>query len=162
MWDAILSSGANVIIWCYHVMLSSGMITPPFFIFLKTSLTRKQVKTGAFTVFTHLWAFLSKKVIFWFAHICILNPYNKDVSTVLTRNCPRNTPVIYCRLRTKQQLAIQIMTNILKTSLSFLQNRKHHWYKKFYLHRLCILEHTYALASLVKKVWIHAVSNTAA
>ena len=53
MWDAILSSGAiiiiwddmvssganvimlqsgaNVIIWCYHVMLSSGMITPPFY-----------------------------------------------------------------------------------------------------------------------------------
>ncbi len=81
MWDAILSSGANVIIWdemvssganvimlqsganviiwCHHVMLSSGMITPPFFIFLKTSLTRKQVKMGAFTVFTHLWAFLS-------------------------------------------------------------------------------------------------------
>ena len=29
----ILQSGANVIIWCYHVMLSSGMITPPFFIF---------------------------------------------------------------------------------------------------------------------------------
>ena len=86
MWDAILSSGANVIIWdemvssganvimlqsganviiwCYHVMLSSGMITPPFLIFLKTSMSRKQVKTGAFTVFTHLLAFLSKKVIF--------------------------------------------------------------------------------------------------
>jgi hypothetical protein len=29
----MLKSGANVIIWCYHVMLSSGMITPPFFIF---------------------------------------------------------------------------------------------------------------------------------
>ena len=29
----MLSSGANVIIWCYHVMLSSGMLTPPFFIF---------------------------------------------------------------------------------------------------------------------------------
>jgi hypothetical protein len=35
----ILSFGANVIIWCYHVMLSSGMITPPFLFFLKTSLT---------------------------------------------------------------------------------------------------------------------------
>jgi hypothetical protein len=35
----MLSFGANVIIWCYHVMLSSGMITPPFFFFLKTSLT---------------------------------------------------------------------------------------------------------------------------
>jgi hypothetical protein len=34
----MVSSGANVIIWCYHVMLSSGMITHPFF-FLKTSLT---------------------------------------------------------------------------------------------------------------------------
>ncbi len=55
IWDAMLSFGANVIIWdemlssvaniimlqsvanviiyCYHVMLSSGMITPPFFIF---------------------------------------------------------------------------------------------------------------------------------
>jgi hypothetical protein len=55
IWDAMLSSGANVIIlekmissganvimvsseanviiWCYHVMLSSGMITHPFFIF---------------------------------------------------------------------------------------------------------------------------------
>jgi hypothetical protein len=31
--DAMLSFGANVIIWCYHVMLSSGMITHPFFIF---------------------------------------------------------------------------------------------------------------------------------
>jgi hypothetical protein len=61
MWDAMLSSGADVIIWdemissgadvkmlqsvanviisCYHVMLSSGMITPPFLFFLKTSLT---------------------------------------------------------------------------------------------------------------------------
>jgi hypothetical protein len=29
----MVSSGANVIIWCYHVMLSSGMITHPFFIF---------------------------------------------------------------------------------------------------------------------------------
>jgi hypothetical protein len=29
----MVSSGANVIIWRYHVMLSSGMITPPFFVF---------------------------------------------------------------------------------------------------------------------------------
>jgi hypothetical protein len=29
----MVSSGGNVIIWCYHVMLSSGMITPPFFYF---------------------------------------------------------------------------------------------------------------------------------
>jgi hypothetical protein len=29
----MVSSGANVIIWCYHVMLLSGMITHPFFIF---------------------------------------------------------------------------------------------------------------------------------
>jgi hypothetical protein len=29
----IVSSGDNVIIWCYHVMLSAGMITHPFFIF---------------------------------------------------------------------------------------------------------------------------------
>jgi hypothetical protein len=29
----MLSFGANVIIWCYLVMLSSGMITPPFFTF---------------------------------------------------------------------------------------------------------------------------------
>jgi hypothetical protein len=29
----MLQSGANVIIWCYHVMLSSGMITPPPFYF---------------------------------------------------------------------------------------------------------------------------------
>jgi hypothetical protein len=36
----MVSSGADVIIWCYHVMLSSGMIAHPFFIFLKTSLTR--------------------------------------------------------------------------------------------------------------------------
>ncbi len=28
-----VSSGANVIIWCYHVLLSSGMIAHPFFIF---------------------------------------------------------------------------------------------------------------------------------
>jgi hypothetical protein len=42
IWDKMLSSGANVItvssganviIWCYHLMLSSGMITHPFFIF---------------------------------------------------------------------------------------------------------------------------------
>ncbi len=42
IWDKMLSSGANfmiessganVIIWCYHVMLSSAMITHPFFIF---------------------------------------------------------------------------------------------------------------------------------
>jgi hypothetical protein len=42
IWDEMISSGANiimlqsvanVILWCYHVMLSSGMITPPFFIF---------------------------------------------------------------------------------------------------------------------------------
>jgi hypothetical protein len=42
IWDKMLSSGANVImvsygasviIWCYHVMLSSGMITHPLFIF---------------------------------------------------------------------------------------------------------------------------------
>jgi hypothetical protein len=29
----MVSSGGNVIIWCYIVMLSSGMITHPFFIF---------------------------------------------------------------------------------------------------------------------------------
>jgi hypothetical protein len=48
IWDKMLSSGANVvmvlsgaivIIWCYHVMLSSGIITHPFLFFLKTSLT---------------------------------------------------------------------------------------------------------------------------
>ncbi len=42
IWDKMLSSeanvimvssAANVIIWCYHVMLSSEMITPPFFVF---------------------------------------------------------------------------------------------------------------------------------
>jgi hypothetical protein len=42
IWDKMLSFGANVkivssgghvIIWCYHVMLSAGMITYPFFIF---------------------------------------------------------------------------------------------------------------------------------
>jgi hypothetical protein len=42
IWDKMLSCGANVvmlsyeanvIIWCYLVMLSSGMITPPLFIF---------------------------------------------------------------------------------------------------------------------------------
>jgi hypothetical protein len=36
----MFQSGATVIIWCYHVMLSSGIITPPFLFFLKTSLTR--------------------------------------------------------------------------------------------------------------------------
>jgi hypothetical protein len=36
----MVSSGANVIIWCYHVILSSGMITSPFLFFLKTSHTR--------------------------------------------------------------------------------------------------------------------------
>jgi hypothetical protein len=42
IWYEMISSGANVImlqngaiviIWCYHVMLSFGMIAPPFFIF---------------------------------------------------------------------------------------------------------------------------------
>ncbi len=37
-------SGANVIIWCYHVMLSSGKITHPFLFFLKTLLTLKKQK----------------------------------------------------------------------------------------------------------------------
>jgi hypothetical protein len=37
--DLMLSSVSIVIIWCYHVMLSSGMITPPFLFFLETSLT---------------------------------------------------------------------------------------------------------------------------
>jgi hypothetical protein len=37
IWDEMISSGANVIIWCYYVMLPSGMILPPFFLFfLKT------------------------------------------------------------------------------------------------------------------------------
>ncbi len=44
IWDKMLSSGANVImvssganviIWCYHVMLASGMIAPPVLIFLE-------------------------------------------------------------------------------------------------------------------------------
>jgi hypothetical protein len=43
LYGANLSSGADVIILCYHVMLSSGMITPPFLFFLKTSLTQKKV-----------------------------------------------------------------------------------------------------------------------
>ncbi len=51
IWDKMLSSkanvimvssGANFIFWCYHVMLSSGMITPPFLFFLETSLTPKE------------------------------------------------------------------------------------------------------------------------
>ncbi len=37
--EQMLSSVSIVIIWCYHVMLSSGMITPPFLFFLETSLT---------------------------------------------------------------------------------------------------------------------------
>ncbi len=37
----MLSSRPNGIIWCYHVILSSGMITPPFLFFLKTSLTHE-------------------------------------------------------------------------------------------------------------------------
>jgi hypothetical protein len=40
----MVSSGANVIIWCYHVMLSSGMITHPFFIFPE-KLTHCQAAT---------------------------------------------------------------------------------------------------------------------
>jgi hypothetical protein len=51
IWKKMISSGANVImvscgpnviIWCYHVMLSSGMITHPFLFFLKTSLTQRK------------------------------------------------------------------------------------------------------------------------
>jgi hypothetical protein len=40
--ELMLSSVSIVIIWCYHVMLSSGMITPPFLFFLETSLTLQQ------------------------------------------------------------------------------------------------------------------------
>ena len=35
----IVSSGGNVIIWCYHVLLPTGMITHPFFIFLDAMLS---------------------------------------------------------------------------------------------------------------------------
>jgi hypothetical protein len=61
IWDKMLSSGAyvimvssgaNVIILCYHVMLSSGMITHSFFIFPEN--------------FTH--SFLSR-------YICIVHLY---------------------------------------------------------------------------------------
>jgi hypothetical protein len=48
----MLQSGANVIIWCYHVMLSSGMITPPFFIFPE-NFTHSKMCTGP-TAF-HAW-----------------------------------------------------------------------------------------------------------
>jgi hypothetical protein len=50
IWDEMISSGASVImlqsgatviIWCYHVMLSSGMITPSFFI-LRENFTTAQ------------------------------------------------------------------------------------------------------------------------
>ncbi len=34
-----VANDGNVIIWCYHVMLSSGVITPPSLFFLQTSLT---------------------------------------------------------------------------------------------------------------------------
>jgi hypothetical protein len=59
IWDEMLSSGANVIrvssganviIWCYHMMLSSGMITPPFLFFLKFSLTPPNVDVNSATV----------------------------------------------------------------------------------------------------------------
>ncbi len=60
IWDKMLSSGANVImvsswanviIWCYHVMLSSGMITHPFFIFPK-NFTHS---AAAFTWLSKIW-----------------------------------------------------------------------------------------------------------
>ncbi len=38
IWICIANEG-NVFICCYHVMLSSGMITPPVLFFLQTSLT---------------------------------------------------------------------------------------------------------------------------
>jgi hypothetical protein len=49
--ELMLSSVSIVIIWCYHVMLSSGMITPPFFIFPgnfthSMSCPRLQKRTG--------------------------------------------------------------------------------------------------------------------
>ncbi len=47
----IVSSGGNVIIWCYHVMLSSGMITHPFLFFLKTSLTRRREGKGLLNIY---------------------------------------------------------------------------------------------------------------
>ncbi len=40
----MLLFGANVIIWCYHVMLSSGMITPPYFIFPE-NFTHSQISS---------------------------------------------------------------------------------------------------------------------
>ncbi len=43
----MVSSGANVIIWCYHVMLSAGMITHPFFIFPENFTHSANVGTAA-------------------------------------------------------------------------------------------------------------------
>ena len=64
IWDKMLSCGAtivilsfgvNVIIWCYHVMLSFVMITPPFFIFPENFTNSSQsssifCSTGAISV----------------------------------------------------------------------------------------------------------------
>jgi hypothetical protein len=66
----MVSSGANVIIWCYHVMLSSGMITHPFFIFPEN-----------FTHSVYLAGENGKKFSrFWLHHVA--NPPNTLAKTV--------------------------------------------------------------------------------
>ncbi len=78
----MVSSGANVIIWCYHVMLSSGMITSPFFVFRGnfTHSNKQQIFRAAAHVcfcITHFFAkicqdlMLSNFTLKWF-HVTFL------------------------------------------------------------------------------------------
>jgi hypothetical protein len=78
----MVSSGANVIIWCYHVMLSSGMITPPFLFFLETSLTHngQQRKAG-------------KKVIMWLSEQADRN--NVSLFSCFPRLPKNSTPFVH-------------------------------------------------------------------
>jgi hypothetical protein len=62
----MLSFGANVIIWCYHVMLSCGMITPPFFIFSEN--------------FTH-----SKNIVLLYI-VCYTAQYTSNRSTAVLKD----------------------------------------------------------------------------
>ncbi len=96
IWDKMLSSGANVImvssranviIWCYHVMLSSGMITHPFFIFPE-NFTHSFLRYNFFE-FAYLY-------IYRRTFQCDYTVGNPAKYPSLTKNPPKYTPALGC------------------------------------------------------------------
>ncbi len=102
-----------VIIWCYHVMLSSGMITPPFFVF-PGNFTHSKYLSIYEEVDSHIWLcnrslhmrkilfyFLSVYYCLWF-HFCLCfeimlwfekcNIYAKSLVSLSTSRCRQLTP----------------------------------------------------------------------